>query len=181
MVHHDSLGNLKVTAADQMDVWDAQHVMRACAMEGDGFGVDEFTSDGVYNEKVIKDCHYWVVRREKGGEMVAFVLAGTNGHCRSLGHQQANGVIIVLKPYRKQGVGRLLLEFCETHCQTLGYKHILTDVLATNLAGLALMRKRDFVVTGSVPHSCFVKGPDCNVNAYLHWKPLSPGPPTSRL
>ena len=42
IIHHKDFGNLKISPADKNELWDIQHILRQCALEGDGFGLDEF-------------------------------------------------------------------------------------------------------------------------------------------
>ena len=168
---HSKFGRLITSFASTAEIWRIQDILRGCAENGDAFGIDEFTSSGIYNEKLIRNCNYWVVRNESNKEMLAVILSGESGVCRSHNPNQAAGAIIVLKPYRKQSLGHHLLNFCEAQAQALGYRYILTDVLASNTSGLSLMRKHKFAITGTIPSSCFVKGhgyTDC----FLHWKPI---------
>ena len=168
---HSKFGKLIISFASTADIWRIQDILRGCAENGDVFGLDEFTSSGVYNEKLIRNCNYWVVKKESNTELLAVILSGESGVCRSPNSTQAAGAIIVLKPYRKQGLGHQLLNLCEVQAQALGYRYILTDVLASNTSALSLMRKHKFAITGTIPSSCFVKGhgyTDC----FLHWKPI---------
>ena len=169
-LHHKVLGKLRVDFAGKEDIWKVQDVLRNCALEGEGFGLDEFTTEGVYNEKHTLNCKYWVVRKEQDKELVACILSGENGHGRSFNKRQAAGAIVVSKKYRRQGLGSQLLQYCIEQGQVMGYRYILTDVLACNTAGLALMRKGEFLITGTLPKSCLVKGQRGHTDCYLHWK-----------
>ena len=169
-LHHKVIGKLRVDFANKMDIWEVQDVLRDCALEGEGFGLDEFTPDGVFNEKHILNCKYWVVRKMQDEGLVACILSGENGHIRSFNKCQAAGAIIVLKEYRRLGLGSELLQYCIDQGQVMGYKYILTDVLACNTAGLALMKKGKFLMTGTIPKSCQVKGQRGYTDCYLHWK-----------
>ena len=158
--------------ADASDTWRVQEILQDCAKKGECFGLDEFTPDGVFNEKLITSCSYWVARKVSNGDTVAVILAGGSGFCRSPNPKQAAGVIVVLEPFRKQGLGDQLLKLCMIQAQALGYEYVLTDVLASNTAGLALMQKHRFYITGTIPNSCIVRDHGYT-DSYLHWKPIS--------
>ena len=180
-LHHNRIGRITVSPASSTDdVWTAQQVIRNNAIEGSSFGLDEFTPDGVFNEKFFRNCGYWLVRRVHDGKLVAVLLAADAGLTRSPGSKQANGVIIVAKAFRRMGLGSDLLRLCEAQAGTLGYQYVLTDVLACNTAGLGLLRKSGFFTTATLPKACFVSGRGY-CDSFVQWKQIKQHENTSKL
>ena len=71
----------KVQIAVSNDLWLVEEMMREAAMDGNGFALDEFTSDGHLNRLLLKETHVLVVKDEEG-HVKAAIIFGSSGLCR---------------------------------------------------------------------------------------------------
>ena len=124
--------------------------MRQAATEGEGFAIDEFTSDGHLNRNLLKETHMLVVK-DSEGSVIAGILFGPSGACRDMNYRQVAGYMIVEKGARGKGVGNGLLTYCMENAPMLGYTSFLVDVFTPNLVMIDMMLKRGFLITATLP------------------------------
>ena len=129
--------------------------MREAAMDGNGFALDEFTSDGHLNRLLLKETHVLVVKDE-GGHVKAAVIFGSSGLCRGKNLSQLAGYMIVEKGSRGKGVGNGLLTYCMENAYLFGCTRVLIDVFASNHIMVNMLIKRKFLCTGTIPNCGYI-------------------------
>ena len=156
-----------------------EEMIRDAALGGQGFAVDEFKEDGTFNRKFIRNS-LAVVCKNFTGDIMAAVLFGSSGLCRTEG-DQATGYIIVAPSVRGRGIGTTLLRYCLERARGLRYGSIVTDVLACNLKALGMVQKEGFLVTATLPNSALVRNYGY-CDTYVVWRPVQATPhSTSKL
>ena len=141
----------------KQDALIVEEMIRSAARDGTGFGLDEFTSQGVFNRKFLRETTILVASWEDGGQPIGTMLLGPSAVCRSA-NLLMNFYLIVEPGHRHNGVGTCLSTQMELLANRLGYEGILLDLYQCDVTALEWLRKRDYRVTGSLPDCGYIKG-----------------------
>ena len=133
-----------------------EHMIRGCAAEADGFGIDEFKPDGHFNHRLMHEPKV-LLARDMDGNFLGAAIYGFSNLSRVPG-SIFGAYFIVKKEARRKGVATLLLDaVCdisqEMHCDTLVF-----DVYINNQPAIQWLYKSGFYCTGSLRHCGYVKG-----------------------
>jgi L-amino acid N-acyltransferase YncA len=63
--------------------------------------------------------------------------------------------------FRKQGIGRSLLEFAMKRCEEMGYRTLLAIVIDRNIASISLLKSLNFSEWGHLPDVADFRGDRC--------------------
>ncbi len=149
---------VRVEEASPEDYLTIEGFIRQAALEGHGFGVDEFTDSGTFNRNLFRDkrTHAVVARTGSDGRIVGAVIFGTNSVCRTE-NQLMGGYIAVPTEHRGVGVGTLLANTLIDTARSLRYEGVLLDVYQSESRTIAWSTRLGFHVTGSLPHCGYVR------------------------
>ena len=148
---------IRIEEAVPEDYLTIEEMIRQSALEGRGFGLDEFTENGLFNRNLLRNSHAVVARLEPGGLPIGVALAGASAVCR-VESKLMNAYIVISPTYRGNGVGTVLMETLVDIAKSLGYEGMLIDVYQTESKTISWSKKMGFRVTGSLPESGYVKG-----------------------
>ena len=147
---------IQVEEAMPEDYLAIEEMIRHSAMEGRGFGLDEFTKTGVFNRNLLRNSHAVVARLEHGGAPIAATIFGTSAVCRTE-NKLMGGYIVVSTSHRGSGVGTKLMNTLVVIAKTLGYEGMLMDVYRSESRTISWSKRMGFYVTGSLPDCGYVK------------------------
>ncbi len=148
---------LYLREAGRDDVMTVESLIRDSALQGQGFGIDEFTEQGIFNRKLLRRTSCIVGSLHENGPVIAAVLLGPSAVCRGA-TQLLNFYPIVAKEYRRHGIANILLEEVELFAREVGYEGILLEVYQSDSAVLQWFSKHNYHVTASLPECGYLKG-----------------------
>ena len=148
---------IRIEEAVPEDYLTIEEMIRQSALEGRGFGLDEFTENGLFNRNLLRNSHAVVARLQPGGLPVGIALAGASAVCR-VESKLMNAYIVIKPTYRGNGVGTALMGTLVDVAKSLRYEGMLMDVYQTESKTISWSKKMGFRVTGSLPESGYVKG-----------------------
>ncbi len=150
------------------DVLTVEGLIRKAAREGTGFGLDEFTSQGLFNRKFLRETSLLIASWEDGGQPIGAVLLGPSAVCRST-NLLMNFYLLVDCEQRRHGIGTGLFHQMELLANRLEYEGILLDVYQSDGKALEWLQKQGYHVTASLPDCGYIKGQGY-VNCLLLYK-----------
>ncbi len=148
---------LYLREAGRDDVMAVESLIRNAALLGEGFGIDEFTQQGIFNRKLLRRTSCIVGSFQENGPVIAAVLLGPSAVCRSA-NNLLNFYPIVAQEHRRHGIANILLEEVELFAREVGYDGILLEVYQSHSAVLQWFSKHNYHVTASLPDCGYLKG-----------------------
>ena len=119
--------------------------------------------------RVLSQEYLAIFVAEHGGQLVGFLRA-TGSNLRRIKHK-VYIVIGILQAFTGQGVGTNLFIEMEQWARQRGMTRLELTVMEHNQAGIALYKKRGFVIEGTQHHAFFIDGR--YVDEYLMGKLLT--------
>lgn len=167
------LPDLEVAHPDLEELFTVEKMIRRSALKGDGgFALDEFQPNGLFNRNLFKTASTVVFRGRLESEgtrltdvghssdekIVAAAIFGASNVCRSATPELACLYVIVDPLIRCVGIGRAVQAYMERFVLERGFKGVLSDIFATNKAGISMSMNAGYIVTGSLPNCGYIKG-----------------------
>ena len=149
------IGDIIIRPAVQKELWETEHMWRHLAETGDGFGIDEFTEDGIFNRKLFHESSVFVAVTP-GEKIVAGGLFGPSTLSRER-DKVATCYIGTKSSHRRLGIGSQMLDMFVGLAQKHNFEGLMVDVLLTNLQFMKRMKNLGFVICGSLPFCAYVK------------------------
>ncbi len=138
------------------DINNIEHLIRVCATEADGFGIDEFKPDGHFNHRLMHEAMVLLVL-DMEDNLLGAVIYGSSKLSR-VRNALFTAYFIIKKEARRRGIASLLLAAVADISATMYCDTLLFDVYITNHVGIKWLCKNGFHCTGSIPQCGYVKG-----------------------
>ncbi len=115
---------------DIKDIDAVEHMIRNCAAEADGFGIDEFKPDGHFNHRLMHEPKV-LIAVDTENNILGAVLYGYSNLSRVPGSIYS-AYFIVKKEQKRKGIGTLLLNAVCDVSENIGCDTLVFDVYINN-------------------------------------------------
>ncbi len=148
--------NIILKAPEIQDMDSVEHLIRDCAAQAEGFGIDEFKPDGHFNHRLMHEPKV-LLAKDTADNFLGAAIYGFSNLSRVPG-SIFGAYFIVKKEHRQKGIGTLLLNAVCDISELMGCDTLVFDVYINNHSAITWLYKAGFYCTGSLRHCGYVKG-----------------------
>ncbi|XP_046578633.1 uncharacterized protein LOC124286317 [Haliotis rubra] len=147
-------------------------LIQAAAQSGNGFGVDEYSSEKEFREDIDGSFNFAIMSKDTGEMVAAFMLAISKYYrgCNSV----ADPFIIVKKSERGKRIGEFCLQMCVDFAQDLNFVGMYVDTFSNNRAMIKIIENvGGFTQVGCLPMGGKMKDGSI-VSSIIFYKDFNP-------
>ncbi len=148
--------NITLKEPDIKEIDAVEHLIRNCAAQGEGFGIDEFKSDGHFNHRLMHEAKV-LLAMDPEKNILGTAIYGFSSLSRVPG-SIFSAYFIVKKEHRRKGIGSLLLNAVCDISERMSCDTLVFDVYINNHGAITWLNKAGFYCTGSLRHCGYIKG-----------------------
>ena len=131
-------------------------LFRNAAANGNGYATDEFTEEGLLNQRLLREVNTVGVYAQNGGAVIAAAVFGLSAIPR-VPEKSCGGYVIVKEAHQRQGLGTQLLHLIEEHAKNTKREGLIFDVFLSNKSAIQWLCKEQYLITGTIPNAGVVK------------------------
>ncbi|XP_033727518.1 uncharacterized protein LOC117316846 [Pecten maximus] len=146
------------------------NIIRTCAEQSDGFGLDEFRNEDEFRSEVGSSDCFAIVGKESGEMLAAFILTVSKFYRGSSG--AVDPYILVHPSERRKGIGLFCLRTIVGFSQRLGFDAMYIDTFCNNGAMMKILDTvGGFTRVGYLPLGGKLRN-GMTVGSYIYYRSL---------
>ena len=143
-------------SSKQADIQETFNLLTSAVQHGDGFAVDEFPNVELFQSRFLNGRQLIIL--EDRNNIIGVAVIGAAILCRSTNSPCSILYLYVKPKYRKRGYGSAMLKYLEGYLRQQQYSSMITDVFMTKDIPHEFLKNHEFIPTGVIPMSGYIKG-----------------------